>query len=440
MARARERSRGRALFLSGGLFLAAAASPGTADPPQSRRVVVTGEMSGYLEPCGCAKPMIGGLPRRATMLAQRPPWILVDNGDTAGGVGRQQEMKLGVAARSLVAMGYDAVNVGEKDLRLGPAFTVVRDQVPVPFVSANIFLAGEESPLFPPSVRREKPAGSALIVGVLAEELAAEVLSQSPFLEVRPAREALAAEVAKAKPGDAVIALVHGTVEQAARILAGMKGKIDLAVVAHEGDEPAEHIRDVAGIAAVLPGQRGKHLCEVTLGAEPSLAITDLEEKWKGHEAITKLFDDYQGELRDQDLLGQVVPTPPRTEDTYAGTASCTACHPAAARKWEESKHSHAWKTLEDARHDADPECVGCHTVGFGVVSGFVATPRTPALVNVGCESCHGPSSRHAVDGTTPTSGQNVHGQERCAPCHVPEHSPGFDFTTYWPQIAHGSD
>src|SRR5439155_10166852 len=66
------------------------------------------------------------------------------------------------------------------------------------------------------------------------------------------------------------------------------------------------------------------------------------------------------------------------------------------------SKHSHAYDSLvklavKPMNRQYDPECVRCHTVGFGYVSGFVDGTRTKHLTDVGCENCHGPGSLHAA-------------------------------------------
>jgi hypothetical protein len=60
-----------------------------------------------------------------------------------------------------------------------------------------------------------------------------------------------------------------------------------------------------------------------------------------------------------------------------------------------------------------DPECIVCHTVGFGQQSGYVSEgdwakraaaakkagqKPPPNLRDVGCESCHGPSSLHVAN------------------------------------------
>ena len=48
-----------------------------------------------------------------------------------------------------------------------------------------------------------------------------------------------------------------------------------------------------------------------------------------------------------------------------------------------------------DKDYTADPECLPCHTVGFGQPGGFVDVETTPNLAGVGCEMCHGPGGTY---------------------------------------------
>jgi hypothetical protein len=57
--------------------------------------------------------------------------------------------------------------------------------------------------------------------------------------------------------------------------------------------------------------------------------------------------------------------------------------------------------------------------------------------IDVGCESCHGPSSAHVADNETKTPWQAA---ESCRTCHDHENSPEFEYAPYWEQIFHGSD
>jgi hypothetical protein len=133
-----------------------------------------------------------------------------------------------------------------------------------------------------------------------------------------------------------------------------------------------------------------------------------------GH-PIGKLMEEYTRELRDKNYLGKYGPRPhllqamapvaglarPGTP-TYVGSDKCKRCHDDAYDKWKKTPHSHAYKTLVDAKRPSlrqyDPECVVCHTVGFGYQGGFADEKKTPHLRDVGCESCHGPASLHVAN------------------------------------------
>src|SRR5262245_4676763 len=126
-----------------GAFLAATTALGmtavpTAKAPASDEsapagavLLYTGEQRGYLEPCGCTKPQIGGLPRRASLLAslakgpeksgsapeaqgggETPRTLVVDNGDMVEDPGRQSQLKAEALASFYHANRYDAINLG----------------------------------------------------------------------------------------------------------------------------------------------------------------------------------------------------------------------------------------------------------------------------------------------------------------------------------------
>jgi len=93
----------------------------------------------------------------------------------------------------------------------------------------------------------------------------------------------------------------------------------------------------------------------------------------------------------------------------YIGSDACGNCHAHAYKIWEAKDikglaHSRAFKSLEEAKHPSlrqfDGECVSCHVVGFQYNTGYADPANNERtnlkLLNVGCESCHGPGSDHA--------------------------------------------
>ena len=115
---------------------------------------------------------------------------------------------------------------------------------------------------------------------------------------------------------------------------------------------------------------------------------------------------------------------------SYATAAGCTSCHSKQFARFGFTEHRNGGSTLmREGRHN-DPECLTCHTTGFGQPGGFAETDPTSMRKwgGVQCEACHGPLAGHPreqravpaqVDETT------------CLRCHDEANSPNFDYSTY---------
>jgi hypothetical protein len=171
----------------------------------------------------------------------------------------------------------------------------------------------------------------------------------------------------------------------------------------------------------------------------------------------------------------------------YVGSQACVICHKDhgdAGAVWTASKHANAYAALSQiakrpSLREFDGECIRCHTVGYDYNTGFVDAVKTPQLMNVGCESCHGPGSQHLADpknralalelspwkvnavGKLPelkkfaahnaepnlAKKQKVFNQaeqqmilrvdQKCQTCHNPENDPHFKLEVFWPKVAH---
>jgi hypothetical protein len=90
-----------------------------------------------------------------------------------------------------------------------------------------------------------------------------------------------------------------------------------------------------------------------------------------------------------------------------------------------------------------DPECVKCHTVGFGTAAGYRREFQGSRLAEVGCESCHGPGARHVEErraGGPVDFKFRPLGAGDCQKCHHGEFSRPFDWDKFWPLIRHGRE
>ncbi|HEV3386958.1 MAG TPA: multiheme c-type cytochrome [Gemmata sp.] len=220
----------------------------------------------------------------------------------------------------------------------------------------------------------------------------------------------------------------------------------------------------------------------ITPGTEPEALKTN---------PVLPVLENYARQVKEWNFTAEVprVQHPaqilePKLNLTFVGSAKCQNCHAAEFVKWQGTHHSHAFNALvkvakRPSLREYDAECIVCHTVGFGYKTGYEDQIKTPQLLHVGCESCHGPGSGHAADPknkvllalqspwkqTIEEKLPNLafmkkmaelngieRGQQKIAPatlrlinktsemcqrCHNHENDPNFDLYTNWPKIHH---
>jgi hypothetical protein len=389
--------------------------------------------------------MIGGLPRRASFLKSLGPvlsQVAVDNGDLTEAAGRQDELKAETIVEAFNSMRYAAINLGEKDFRLGmPYLQSLRARFKGGLLCANARKT-DQSPHFQEimSIDREV-AGRKVkvtVVGVISEQFKTQISAINPEVQIEDPTvtlERLKPDLLSAS--DVRILLYHGPRSEA-ETLAERLGCFQLVVCGHEGDHPLE-LKRVGSTSVVCSGQDGKYIGRASLDPNSRWEVSEakfppLVPEFTDDAGILAVKSSYLERVAAEDLLGKVPRLPTPNGDKYAGNASCLQCHPAAAEVWRKSGHEHAIATLAKVQEDRDPECVRCHVVGLDHVSGFASRAKTPNLENVGCESCHGPASKHVAD---PSKRPPKAGAASCSPCHIPQHSPSFDFPKFWEKIKH---
>jgi hypothetical protein len=153
---------------------------------------------------------------------------------------------------------------------------------------------------------------------------------------------------------------------------------------------------------------------------------------------MVALHDEYLArvEAAVEQILEDYPVRPPPTGGRYLGSNGCKSCHDAQWRSWRATKHAAAWQTLSLRNRDFDPECFACHTTGFTYEGGFRLYSQTPLMAGVQCEDCHGAGADHAASPALPYARPT---EATCTECHVPLHSPDFNYGTYLPKIAHGA-
>jgi len=114
----------------------------------------------------------------------------------------------------------------------------------------------------------------------------------------------------------------------------------------------------------------------------------------------------------------------------YVGSAACSACHQTAFSWWRNHAHGLAYLTLQQRNKEYNLDCVGCHVTGYDEPGGSTVTHNLQgALVNVGCESCHGPGAAHTKDPEVAIIRNPP--ASTCLRCHNEQHSDLFDYDAY---------
>lgn len=412
--------------------------------PPALTLALTAQQYGYLLPCGCSRPQVGGLERRynylAALRAKGWPVAAVDLGDMTQKQGPVQLtnlqglIKYRYSMQALKLMDYGAVSLGIYEGKLS-FFKVLGEYAlnnPQPKVLlANLRNKENEFPdqVFDSSVITTK--GSPIRVGVTAVmgPSAAESIKESGALfdPSRPAIEKALASLKKEK-ADLLVLLYQGSIGRVANDqsepIAAARAFPDFQVIlcTSEEDEPPGQpleVKHADGRSTVIirMGHKGKYVGTLGVyGQAPRYTfkyhLEDLGEQWltppeaEANQPVVALMERYARELDKGNYLGLTpqathpfAAAQPDTQPSFVGSEKCKRCHESAYQVWKKSPHSHAWQTLADARKPGlrhrDPECIVCHTVGFGYQGGFVDETKTPLLKDVGCESCHGPSSEH---------------------------------------------
>ena len=195
--------------------------------------------------------------------------------------------------------------------------------------------------------------------------------------------------------------LVHANLAESER-LASAFPQIDVVVSGHEGEELREDPVFVENTVLLNTGTKGRAVGQLDIrwsddrtGPDYEFQALSLSERLPDSPRMIELLTLYQQMLTAENLSEELEREPLATGGVYVGSVTCKGCHAEAYTIWKESKHAHAYQTLVSHGHAADPECLTCHTVGFGFQSGFVNIENDTNLPDVGCENCHGVGGNH---------------------------------------------
>ena len=404
-------------------------------------IIYSGNTFGELKPCGCDKEEEqGGIERRMSYLksTRTATTLLVDLGDNFKEATRQGKLKAEYLIASMLRMEYDAVTIGEKDLVYGNGF--LKNLGPVPWVSSNIAIEGISFP--PYRVKQFKNGLKVAVLAVSGPDLFYGAHDSN--LKVNGALEAvkrvLPGLIATERP-HLVVLLSHMAREQGLKLLE-VEG-VDVVINGHiETDSDKIDMAPVQKGQKVFvqPGPLGQKMGELRIAWSAGGArvfdqkMVRLDSKIAFDPEMVSLYEAYNTKVEDLFLAALAEKRRKKSAPVYATEKTCLTCHAASHKVWAASRHGHAYETLKRVNKSYDPECLICHTTGFNEPGGFISEIDTPDLKNVQCEMCHGPRLQHAQ---APRGGFAKLAVQSCQRCHMPKHSPKFNYGRYWPRVQH---
>ena len=448
---------------------------GKVEAPRDVTIALVGEVRGELEPCGCPTLPWGGFERRATQLkklrASSPgPVFHVDAGDTlVKGFATQRADKLEARASEVLRLsemvGVDVWVVGASDLMAFPASKLRTVDGP-PRISAT-WLTAEGKPLLPSGLVLERDG---LRVGVIG--LSAVPSTDSGLTQRDPVEAAAAALAELPQDLDWVIAVSNLDEDSAAKVAAEVSGlSVILSTRGSEYDTP--ELSRSSDTPIIETPDRGRYLqvLHARLGsaAEEPLLLHPEAPKWRARLSSVRRGEtdslDSEGSGRnlalvntvplsaDLDDMGPIrerleryqerrrveaatrAETPSPHTAAYASSGACVNCHSDEFARWTLTKHAKAWTTLVRRGETNNPECVSCHTTGYGEPGGLgeLTDSNVRRFKGVQCEECHGPLGGHPSDPDVTASSVTP---ESCLKCHDEANSPGFDYDTYLPRAS----
>jgi hypothetical protein len=419
-------------------------------------VYFTCDTHGRLEPCGCFTGQFGGLTRLKTVLDSEAPHgaLRVDIGDAASGPEDYDFVEYRFMLQAFSALNYDAINIGAREAQFTAAqLRDIKKNSSTPVLSANLLDKSSGEQIFDGYRIIQRGEYRIALIGVLDP-----LVAQNPGhgLTVGNMETAIEKSLAQVRGKADLIVLLAFTDEATLAQLARQFYECQI-ILGGKVTQPAQQLQkeNRSLIYFVTNEARALGILHLRLakGAPVQVAgneIRLLHDKIPQDDSFRELMQKYRAEIRgaklsvdDVNYLAADTVPGVRTVATYVGSEKCLGCHKDSAAAWTASAHSHAFATLLDRKADADPKCISCHTVGFGSPSGYRREFAGARLVNVGCESCHGPGSLHVREREGDTS---VHFTFRpldsgdCVKCHYGEFSRPFDWKELWPPIKHGKE
>jgi hypothetical protein len=400
------------------------------------------DTSGYLEPCGCSSYQLGGLPRRATQVAElrkEHPVLAIEGARNLEEGGAFRLFKSEIMVKSLNAMKYDAIVVGVQEAQHGASgIKSIADLADFPVVSANLKVEGAS--WIKPFVVKEVAGNRVAVTGASQVEMVDYDMPEGIGFE-DPLTAIESVLTAIGNKADLVVLCLEGETGWIDKVTGQFRDRVDLFLTGdRKGIERLSHseIMKRAGFTANPPLLNN-------LAEGRYLGIVEVQPKRGGKYRFTGSNLPLEEKIADDAVVHDIMVKDfrPQLENyfaeftgnipqTYLPAKACSDCHPDEYEKYTSTGHFQAMATLEEDGQLYNPDCMGCH---------LSYNPEKDHLETMHCVGCHGniiwDHAFQAEEGMVemPDPPVTAYTLEWCERCHDPGNS--LPFEKHWPQYVH---
>lgn len=377
------------------LFAAAGFGRFVTAAEESLRLLYSGDRQAEIGPCDCAGPKLGGLDRFANAVIHlknegggKRRALVVDSGDLFFKLPQLPEMEHATAllnaetiADSYALIGVTYFSPGDRDFALGrPTLEKLIAASHLKPLSCNL-QDDRGQQLFEPFAIETVGTQKFGFVGISGKEAFARVAGVRVGDELGALKTSVAA--LKKQGVDRVIVLSHAglAVDRTLRSVAG--------VIAVVGGHSADALRNPEGfpktavVQTMIQGQEvGKLDWDPSKQEWASHSLVDLDAKWAIPNQVSLRI-----EMGKKKKIASAIGEREAASDKNKSKASarpfvanafvCKNCHAEQYAFWEKTKHASAYLVLYSKDQHYDPDCIGCHTLGYQDPRGFKGRAAT---------------------------------------------------------------
>lgn len=344
----------------------------------SFQVIYTANRAGEIGPCGCQVNQIGGLDRFFTLVdaersGARGPLFVVDSGDTFFSAPQipasRKDFELRRAeliAASYRLIGIDVFTPGDRDLALGLDFLhSLQKKSGMKVLSINLTdEAGK--PLFDPYAVIEKNGIRLAFIGVSGEDAFSIVDGVKAQPVAERFREILS-EIKEKRPQKIFVLSHLGLAKD--RELAKL-GE-ELIIFGSHSLDPLPSGEKAQQTTIFQPLHEGQQAGILSFqNARFEARLEDLGKEWDKDNAVSQLVRNFQQQSSDQENR-RTSSHKKRDDGFVAHPFECRKCHEKQHDFWASTKHASAYLVLYSKKQHFDPECIGCHSLGYQKPEGF---------------------------------------------------------------------